>query len=108
MSRIYKIAGALMLLSGVTHVSQVFVYGYRNHVIGAAAFGVVYLVIGALLFRRMRLGAWLGATLPVIGGVLGAIRYATMQANPFSLFHIGIDIIVVPICIYIAMGHKAA
>lgn len=96
-------AAALMLLSGVTHVSQLVVYPAKPNVIGAALFGVIYFAIGILLWRNNRLGLWLGAILPTIGGVLGAIRFASLHRNPFSIFHIIIDLIVVPICIWLLL-----
>ncbi|MBN7822454.1 hypothetical protein [Bowmanella yangjiangensis] len=94
-----RLAAVLMLLSGITHVSQLLVYGFAPNVLGAATFGGIYLLIGVLLLRQGLLGLWLGASLPAIGGILGAVRYLMVHANPFSLFHIGIDLIVVPICL---------
>jgi hypothetical protein len=89
-----------MLLSGLTHVSQLVVYGTKGHVIGAAIFGVIYFAIGVLLLGRSRLALWLGAILPAIGAIGGIHRFATIHANPFSIFHVAIDLIVVPICVY--------
>lgn len=91
-----------MLLSGITHVSQLFVYGTFDHVIGAAIFGLIYFVIGIALLGRSRKALWMGAILPTIGGILGLVRLMT-HPNPFSIFHIAIDLIVVPICIYLLM-----
>ncbi|MCY1423046.1 hypothetical protein D9M71_387510 [compost metagenome] len=96
-----RLAGVLMLLSGGTHLSQLWVYGFVPNVVGAASFGAIYLVIGYLLLRGGNLGLWLGAYLPTVGGICGAARYLLVHENPFSLFHIGIDLIVVPICLYL-------
>lgn len=95
-----RLAAVLMLLSGGTHLSQLLVYGLAPNVIGAAIFGAIYVVVGWHLLRPGSLGLWLGSTLPAIGGICGAARYLFVHPNPFSLFHIGIDLIVVPICIY--------
>jgi len=89
-----------MLLSGLTHVTQLAIYGTESHVIGAAIFGVIYFAIGVLLLGRSQLALWLGAVLPSIGAAGGIFGFATIHANPFSLFHVGIDLIVVPICVY--------
>jgi hypothetical protein len=88
-----------MLLSGVTHVVQLGVYGTHADVVGAALFGVAYFAIGLALRGPSRAALWLGATLPAIGGALGILRFAAVHANPFSLFHAAIDLVVVPICI---------
>ncbi|MGE7957302.1 hypothetical protein ACQKQA_12040 [Pseudomonas sp. NPDC089530] len=95
-----QLAGVLMLLSGGTHLSQLWVYGMALNVIGAASFGAIYVVVGWLLLRPGTLGLWLGAYLPTVGGICGAARFMLVHPNPFSLFHIGIDLIVVPICLY--------
>ncbi|HDS0937093.1 TPA: hypothetical protein QDZ12_000289 [Pseudomonas putida] len=98
---IRKLSEALMLLSGVTHLSQLVVYGFALNVIGAATFGAIYLVVGIYLLKPGTLGLWLGSYLPLAGGIMGACRYLLVHNNPFSLFHIGIDLIVVPSCLYL-------
>ena len=88
-----------MLVSSVTHVVQLQVYPLEHHVIGAAAFGIIYFFIGLFLLRRSHLALWLGAIMPSIGGVLGVYRFLFLHPNPFTIFHVLIDLIVVPICI---------
>ncbi len=100
MRRIHTLAGMLMIISSVTHVLQLKVYPLEHHVIGAAAFGIIYFFIGLFLLRRNRLAFWMGAILPSIGGVLGVYRFLWLHPNPFTIFHVAIDLVVVPICIY--------
>ncbi|GMU91677.1 MAG: hypothetical protein AMXMBFR4_07350 [Candidatus Hydrogenedentota bacterium] len=99
--RVRTVAAGLMLLSGVTHVAQLFVYPSQYHVIGAATFGGIYFLIGLFLLGRRRAPLWFGAILPAIGGILGIIRFINLHRNPFSVFHVLIDLIVVPACIYL-------
>ncbi len=95
-----RVAAWLMILSGVTHVAQLFVYETEIKVLGAAGFGVIYFTIGLLLLLwRSRVPLWLGAILPVIGGLAGVARFMT-QPNPFSVWHVAIDVVVVSLCIY--------
>ena len=100
MKPLLKLAGMLMSVSSVTHIIQLQVYPLEHHVIGAAAFGVIYFFIGLFLLRRKRLALWLGSIIPSIGGVLGLYRFFFLHPNPFTIFHVLIDIVVVPICIY--------
>jgi hypothetical protein len=95
-----KLAGMLLLISSVTHLMQLLVYSLEAHVLGAAAFGIVYFIIGLMLLRIGRLALWLGAILPTIGGVLGVYRFIFLHPNSFTVFHVAIDLVVVPICIY--------
>ena len=100
MKQLLKLAAMLMLVSSVTHVVQLQVYPPEHHVIGAAAFGIIYFFIGLFLLRRNRLALWLGAIMPSIGGILGVYRFLFLHPNPFTIFHVLIDLVVVPICIY--------
>lgn len=105
MKQLLKLAGMLMLVSSVTHVVQLQVYPLEHHVIGAAAFGIIYFFIGLFLLRCNRLALWLGAIIPSIGGILGVYRFLFLHPNPFTIFHVLIDLVVVPICIY-SLKHK--
>jgi len=101
------LAAALLIVSGVTHVAQLAVYSLEPHVIGAASFGIIYFGIGILLLRGSRAGLWLAVTLPSVGGVLGVWRFIFVHRNPFSVFHVAIDLLVVPLCAYILLrGHE--
>ncbi len=102
-SKTRKLAGGLMVLSGFTHVAQLFVYEHHDHVVGAALFGVMYFLIGMLLLGRGTVGVWLGLILPSIGGTLGIHRFLKLQPNLFSIFHVSIDLVVVPICIWLVV-----
>ena len=106
MNRLIKLAGMLMIISSVTHVVQLQVYPLEHHVIGAAAFGIIYFLIGLFLLRRHRLALKLGAIMPSIGGVLGVYRFLFLHLNPFTVFHVAIDLVVVPICIYSLKGKR--
>jgi hypothetical protein len=99
--QLYAIPGILLILSGITHVTQLFIYPPEGHVVGAALFGGAYFFIGmGILVKRNLTMYWLGAVLPTIGGILGVYRFLILHPNPFSVFHVGIDLIVIPICIY--------
>jgi uncharacterized membrane protein SirB2 len=102
-----KLAAALLLLSGVTHVAQLAVYPGQADVIGAAMFGVLYLALGAYLLQPKRAALWLAAIFPLIGGSLGVLRFLKVRPNPFSVLHVGIDIVVISICIFLLLRRGA-
>ncbi|MQY07446.1 hypothetical protein ACRB68_55460 [Actinomadura sp. RB68] len=98
-ARARQTAAWLLLLSAVTHVLQVPVYGTEGNVLGAAGFGVVYAVLGTGLLR-----GWPGAlpasiVLPAIGGTLGVLRFLFLHNNPFSVWHVVLDLVIVPLAI---------
>ena len=106
--KLKKVAGILLIISAITHVTQLFVYGFEGHVIGAALYGSTYLILGILLikFPKNKLISITGAIYPSIGGTLGMTRLityyiqATVDINYFIVFHVIVDVIVVSICIY--------
>ncbi len=108
MSGLRKTAAILMMISGVTHVGQLFVYGRQFTVAFAAAYGSLYFFIGVGLWRRARRAPFLGAVLPSIGGVLGLYRFFFLQRNPFTVFHGIVNLIVIPSCIYLHLRQNGS
>ncbi len=99
-----QIAGVLMLISGVTHVVQLYFYPANHSAWGASIFGAIYFALGLYLLRsNARAALWLTTILPSIGGALGVWRFLHLHRNPFSVFHVAVDLIVVPCCIYLLM-----
>ncbi len=100
------LAGGLLILSACTHTIQVFVYGGIWHNVAAALYGAMYLFLGIGLIRYLdRRGlVALCVILPLIGGVGGIVRFLflhTEVANYFIILHVLIDIVVVPVSIYL-------
>ena len=109
------LAGGLLIISALTHTIQVFVYGGVWHNVGAAVYGAMYLFLGIGLIRYLdtRGLVALCCILPLIGGVGGVIRFLflhTEVANYFIILHVLIDIVVVPVSIYLyrTMGTSVA
>ena len=102
------IAGILLIISAITHNVQLFVHGFAWHQITAALYGASYGILGILLlkFKESKIVLLLCIFLPVIGGILGVLRFMTMLTeenvvNYFIIFHVIVDIFVVPTCIYL-------
>jgi hypothetical protein len=102
-SALRRLAATLLLVSGVTHVVQLPIYGAGHSVIGATIFGGIYFAIGLSLLGTSRTALVLGAIFPSIGGVLGVYRFLHLHPNPFSVFHVAIDLVVVPACIFLLL-----
>ena len=98
-----------MLVSGVTHVAQLYVYPANHSAWGASVFGAIYFALGLYLqFSNGKAALWLTAILPSIGGALGVWRFLQLHRNPFSVFHVAVDLIVVPCCIYLLARRSSA
>ena len=109
------IAGILLIISAFTHNIQLFVHGFSSHQIGAALYGAAYGVLGILLlkFNENKILLLIGIIFPTIGGILGVNRFFLMLneenvINYFIIFHVIVDIIVVPTCIYLYLKLREA
>ena len=95
----------MLILSGITHVLQLSVYGTEGHVLGAVAFGILYFFLGILILYKPYddIITLTAALLPLIGGILGLARLyvyyikASGEMNWFIIWHVLVDIYVVPI-----------
>jgi hypothetical protein len=84
----------------------VFVYGGVWHNLAAALYGAMYLFLGIGIIRYLDKKGLVAlcCILPLIGGVGGVIRFFflhTEVANLFIILHVLIDIVVVPVSIYL-------
>lgn len=112
--KIRVIAGILLIISGITHNLQLFFYGTALNQILAALYGVIYFVLGVLLikYQKNQILAILGGTVTILGGILGTFRLyeyfilVSGQLNFFIIFHLIVDIIVIPMCWYVYIMEK--
>ena len=98
------LSGTLLLISGITHVVQLFVYERKYYTILPAIAGVIYFIIGIFLFYGSTAILWIGAIVPFLGGIGGAYRYFKIQKSNFIIFHILVDVVVVSSCAYLLLS----
>lgn len=97
-----RLAGALMLASSMTHLSELFVFPFSLPLAVAALYGLSFLVIGIFLLRPGTRVLWWGAILPLSAAVLGTGNSILQGAmHPITRWHLFVDLVVGPICIYL-------
>jgi hypothetical protein len=104
-----KLAGVLMLASSTTHLSEPFIFPISLALVIATLYGFSFLAIGIFLFREgTRVLGW-GAILPLSAAFLGTGN-AILQGymHPITRWHLFVDLVVGPICIYLLRQHRAA
>lgn len=106
MKPIRSLAGILLLITGVLHV---FLYVKDPSVpgsIGLLAFGIIYAVIGILLFNRHTYPVYLGFIIPLIGMTLSLIKFGIPELiSLLTLFKV-IGLIVIICCGYLLLNRK--
>ena len=110
MKALFNLLSALLSLSGVIHLVKVFAYpidpSVMMAVIVTGLFGVAYLVIGYLLFRRGERVLWAGVVFPLLGLLLTVLG---MKPPPgfFVISFIVLDILIVAGCAYLLIQGQA-
>ncbi|MDA9298409.1 hypothetical protein OAD22_08790 [Pseudomonadales bacterium] len=70
-----KIAAGLMLFSGVSHPTQLLIYGTADPaLVNSSLMGMSFLVVGALLLTGKRWALWIGAIQPLVFGIFQALN----------------------------------
>lgn len=102
MKTIRFVAGAFLLLNGILHIIE---YLNSNN-IGILVFGIIYILIGALLFGKKTYPVYLGLIVPIIGMSLSLIKFGIPELASLSALFKLIGLIVVISCVYILINRK--
>jgi hypothetical protein len=97
-----------MLASSATHLSELFFFPFTRPLVVATFFGICFFVIGVALLREGTRVLWWGAVLPLSAAFLGS-SYAIYRGymHPLTRWHLFVDLVVGPICIYLLRQHRA-
>jgi len=75
MRTIRLLAGILLLVSGILHIVSYFQAPDSPGSIPVLAFGIIYMIVGFLLFNRKKYPVYLAIIVPVIGMTLSLIKF---------------------------------
>jgi len=75
MKTIRLLAAILLLISGVLHAIVYFQAPENPGSIPILLFGVIYLIVGLLLFNKKKYPLYLGIIVPLIGMTLSLIKF---------------------------------
>ena len=106
MKPIRLLAGILLLITGILHVVLYIKDPNVSGSIGLLIFGIIYAVIGILLFNRKIYPLYLGLIIPMIGMTLSIIKFGIpVLISLLALFKL-IGIIVIICCGYLLLNRK--
>jgi len=99
------LAAGLMLFSGLSHPSQLLIYGTQNpELVRPALAGTVFLLVGLFLLTQKRAALWLGLLLPLTFGIGASFRIVTQDPTVFTYLHTAIDFVVAALCAQLLFG----
>ena len=99
--KLRNLAAALTLVSGVSHVAQLWFVALDGPALFAALVGILYLLLGLGLAGRSRFSLFLGVALPAVGCAAAWQRLLLELGGSFPPAHIAVDIAVIALCLYV-------
>jgi hypothetical protein len=106
MKTIRNLAGVLLLITGILHIVLFIDKPDDPGSVGVLIFGIIYSVIGILLFNRKIYPLYLGLFIPLIGMTLSIIKFGIPDlVSLLALFKV-IGIIVLICCGYLLLNRK--
>jgi len=101
MKTIRLLAGILLLISGVLHIVVYFLAPESPGSIPILAFGIIYMIAGALLFNRKRYPLYLAIIVPLIGMTLSLVKFGIPELISLSALFKVLEIIAIVCCIVV-------
>jgi hypothetical protein len=106
--KLRNMAAGITLLSGVTHVAQLWFVELDGPTLFAALFGIFYFLLGLGLAGQSRLSLLLGLIVPAVGSTAAWMRLSLGLGSGLAYFHIFADILVFSLCTYILIKTRHA
>ncbi len=103
MKTIRLLAGTLLLISGVLHIVAYFQAPESPGSIPVLAFGVIYVIVGALLFNRKKYPLYLAIIIPLIGMTLSLIKFGIPELFSLSALFKVLEIIAIICCLVLLL-----
>lgn len=95
------LSGLLLIINGVLHIIEYLNISNEPGSIGILIFGLIYIVIGVLLFNRKIYPIYLGVIIPLIGMILSLIKFGIPEFISLSALFKLIDFVVIICCAYL-------
>jgi hypothetical protein len=108
MKTIRFLAAGLLVITGVWHLTLFFKAVDDPASLPLLVFGVIYALIGILLFTPKKLWVYLGLAFPLIGMTTAAIKLGIKSFDTTMWILILIDVAVVGCCVYLILNRKKA
>jgi uncharacterized membrane protein HdeD (DUF308 family) len=106
MKTIRLMAGILLMISGVLHIVAYFQAPESPGSIPVLAFGVIYVIVGVLLFNRKKYPLYLAIFVPLIGMTLSLIKFGIPELISLSALFKVLEIIAIVCCVVLLIKRK--
>jgi hypothetical protein len=106
MKTIRLVAGVLLVITCVLHFIMYNKMQDEPGAIGLIVFGIIYGIIGVLLFTRKMYPVYLGLVIPLIGLIIALIKFGVPELVSLETSLHLIDIVVIVCCAILIAKQK--
>ena len=99
--RLRSLAATLMLLSGISHVAQLWFNPLDTPVLISALFGMMFLLLSLGLSGQSRFTLWITIFAVILNGISGGTELDMQHVEPVLAWHLAVDLVVALLCVYI-------
>lgn len=99
--KLRNLAATLMLLSGLSHVGQLWFRELDGMALITALLGMFYLVLALGLSGQSRFTLWVSSVTVCASGMAGSQLLDLDALDPLLAWHLAVDALVVPLCLYV-------
>jgi hypothetical protein len=99
MKTIRLLAGMLILISGLLHIVAYLQAPNNPGSLPILSFGVLYLIVGSLLFNRKKYPVYIAIIVPLIGMTLSLVKFGIPELVSLPALFKVLEIIAVIFCI---------
>ncbi|MDJ0878788.1 MAG: hypothetical protein QNI86_09265 [Halieaceae bacterium] len=99
--KIRNTAALLMMLSGISHVAQLWYRETNAATLLTALAGMYYLLLALGLSGQSRFTLWISTISVSAGGVMRTGQLGTAAPDPALAWHLAMDLSVAALCLYI-------
>ena len=101
MKSVRLLAGMLLLISGILHIVAYFKAPESQGSIPVLAFGVIYMIVGILLFNSKKYPLYLGIFVPLTGMILSLIKFGIPEMISLSALFKVLEIVAIICCLVV-------
>ncbi len=101
-------AAMLMMLSGITHVGQLWFRDTTPLNLATALIGMYYLLLALGLSGRSRFTLWITSVSVLAGAAATSSLWTPGSPNPLLLWHLTADALVAALCLYLLFRTRYA
>jgi hypothetical protein len=106
MKTIRLFAGLFLIVNGILHIYEYINRSPNPGSIGVLAFGLIYILVGVLLFNKKSYPVYLGLIVPIVGMTLSIIKFGIPELISLSALFKLIGLMVIICCAYILINRK--